>query len=123
MPEVTIDVAGKSYRVGCGEGEEVHLVRLAELIDTEAQRLTRKMGQMPEGRLLLMSALMLADKLAEAEAAKQAAERKATNAEKLAEARATADMFSEEREAEVAANLDALAERIELLAGRVEGTA
>ena len=123
MPEVTVDVAGRSYRLGCGEGEEVHLVRLAELIDNEATRLQRKMGQMTEGRLMLMSALMLADKLAEAEQAQAAAERKAANAEKLAEARASQDMFSPEREAQIAANLDALAERIEVLAGRVEATA
>ena len=123
MPEVTVDVAGRSYRLGCGEGEEVHLVRLAELIDNEATRLQRKMGQMTEGRLMLMSALMLADKLAEAEQAQAVAERKAANAEKLAEARASQDMFSPEREAQIAANLDALAERIEVLAGRVEATA
>lgn len=123
MPEVTVDVAGRSYRIGCGEGEEVHLVRLAELVDTEATRLNRKLGQMTEGRLMLMSALMLADKLAEAEAAKAEADRRAANAEKLAEARASSDMFGPEREAEVAASLDALAERIEVLAGRVEGTA
>lgn len=123
MPEVTVEVAGRSYRIGCGEGEEVHLVRLAELVDTEATRLNRKLGQMTEGRLMLMSALMLADKLAEAESGKAEADRRAANAEKLAEARAASDMFGPEREAEVAASLDALAKRIEVLAGRVEGTA
>ena len=75
MPEVTVDVAGRSYRIGCGEGEEVHLVRLAELVDNEASRLGRKLGQMTEGRLMLMSALMLADKLADAEASQAEAER------------------------------------------------
>ena len=123
MPEVTVDVAGRSYRIGCGEGEEVHLVRLAELVDNEATRLGRKLGQMTEGRLMLMSALMLADKLSEAEAAQAESERRAVNAEKLAESRASTDMFDPEREDKIAANLDALAARIETLAGRVEGTA
>ena len=122
MPEVTVDVAGRSYRVGCGEGEEVHLVRLAELVDNEASRLGRKLGQMTEGRLMLMSALMLADKLADAEAARAEAERRAVNAEKLAESRAAStDLFDPERDTKIAANLDALAARIEVLAGRVEG--
>lgn len=120
MPEVTVDVAGRSYRVGCGEGEEVHLVRLAEMVDTEATRLNRKLGNMPEGRLMLMSALMLADKLFEAETAKGEAERTAMNAQKLAEARAGAESLSQQREDEIAASLDALAARIEGLADRVE---
>lgn len=122
MPEVTIEVAGRSYRVGCGEGEEAHLLRIAKLVDNEATALAKKIGQMPEGRLMLMTALMLADKLNDATAAQTKAEQRAANAEKLAEAKSGED-YGPEREAEIAANLDALAQRIELLAGRVEGTA
>lgn len=120
MAEVTVDVAGRTYRLGCAEGEEPHLVRLAELVDTEAQRLHRKIGQMTEGRLMLMSALMLADKLAEAETGRNKAERKAAAAEKLADARASNDLFDPEREAEISDVLDTLAARIEDLADRVE---
>ena len=124
MPEVMIDVAGRSYRVGCGEGEEAHLVRLAERIDAEASTLVRKMGQISEGRLMLMAALMLADKLSDAEAAIAKADGRAANAEKLAKAsEIPADLFNPEREAQIAETLDALAERIEALAGRVEASA
>jgi len=123
MPEVSIEVAGRVYRVGCGEGEEPHLVRLAERIDQEALKLSRKMGAISEGRLMLMAALMLADKLSEAEAALAAAERRAVKAERLAESRVVPDdLFNPEREAEIAASLDALAERIEALAGRVDAS-
>ena len=52
-----------------------------------------------------------------------AAEQKAANAEKLAEAQASSDLFNEEREDQIARNLDALADRIEALAGRVQGSA
>ena len=124
MPEVTIEVAGRRYRVGCGEGEEAHVTRMAALIDAEAVKLSRSMGQMPEGRLMLMSALMIADRLDEATKALSAAERRVVNAEKLAESRGKpSDLFSDEREAEIARNLDALADRIEALAGRVRGSA
>lgn len=123
MPEVTVDVAGRTYRLGCADGEEAHLVRLAELVDTEAQRLHRKIGQMTEGRLMLMSALMLADKLTEADAGRTAADRKAAAAEKLAAAQQSPDLLDPEREAEIAGVLDALAIRIEDLAGRVEEVA
>lgn len=123
MPEVTVDVAGRTYRLGCADGEEAHLVRLAELVDTEAQRLHRKIGQMTEGRLMLMSALMLADKLTEADAGRTEADRKAAAAEKLAAAQQSSDVYDPEREVEIAGVLDALAARIEDLAGRVEEVA
>ena len=124
MPEVTIQVAGMRYRIGCGEGEEPHVTRMAALIDSEAAKLTSQLGQMPEGRLMLMSALMIADQLDEANKAASAAERRAVNAEKLAESRgAPSDLFNDEREAEIARNLDALADRIDALTGRVQGSA
>lgn len=110
MPEVTVDIAGRNYRLGCGEGEEVHLVHLAELVDKEASRLMRQMGQLPEGRLMLMSALMLADKLSdnnaqseavmEAQAARDAALAKA---EAMAERAAAAEAASEAAAQRVAA--------------------
>ena len=218
MPEVNIEVAGKVYRVGCGAGEEAHLVKLAKTLDDEAVKLSQNMGQVPEARLMLMSALMLADRLhdaaaspaaaepvedlapqlakaedhaleleakaaeaevralemeaklaetetrakkaeaqkkeaeaaaedlakrvGEAEAALKAAEKaaadakkklsdadartaqaenRAVNAEKLAKTPAQpSDLINPEREEEIAKSLDALAERIEALAGRVE---
>ena len=160
MPEVSVDVAGRNYRLGCGEGEEVHLVRLADMVDQEASRLQRKLGQLSEGRLMLMAGLMLADKivdetagveavaaaekdrdamqakvdamaeqLAAAEAALQAADERADAAEATAAEKAQslsafeADMatkYGPDREAEIAASLDALASRIENLTTRVE---
>lgn len=110
MPEVTVDVGGRSYRMGCGEGEEKHLLGLATRIDTEAQALQRQFGQMPEGRLLMMTALMIADKLAEAEAKAQETE------QKLAKTRSqSSDLFGSEREAELTKRINALVARIESL--------
>jgi len=124
MPEVSIEIAGRNYRVGCGEGEEAHLAQLAQTVDAEATELASTMGRMTEGRLMMMAALMIADKLADAQALVAKADRRAVNAEKLAEGRsAPSDLFNPEREAEIARNLDALAERIDALAGRVAGSA
>jgi cell division protein ZapA len=119
MPEVTVEVAGRSYRLGCGEGEEQHLIALAARVDGEAARLN-ELGQMPEGRLMLMSALMLADRLSEAEQAAAAAERRAAEAERQA---SDAEAIDPAREVEIAASLDALAARIEALAERIDGGA
>ena len=127
MAEVLVEVAGRSYRLGCGEGEEQHLAALAARVDGEAARLGQSLGQMNEGRLMLMSALMLADRLSEAEAALQGAERRAARAEQVAEQAAEAreaedrsrDRSGAEQEAELAASLDALSDRMESLAGRI----
>jgi cell division protein ZapA len=117
MTEVTVEVAGRAYRLGCGEGEEAHLTGLAAMIDAEARALVRQFGQMPEGRLLLMTALMVSDRLAEAEARSRDAEARLAEAKKLADERAQpADMFGPERE-------ESLTRRINLLAAKIEGVA
>lgn len=62
MPEVEILIGGRSFNVACQEGEEQYLYSAAHILDGEAQVLVDQIGRMPEGRLLLMSGLMLADK-------------------------------------------------------------
>ncbi|MEM8555838.1 MAG: cell division protein ZapA [Pseudomonadota bacterium] len=64
MPEVTINIGGRSFDVACQEGEQPFLESAAALLDAEAQVLTQQIGRIPELRLLLMSGLMLADKTA-----------------------------------------------------------
>ena len=114
MPEVTVDIAGRSYRLGCGEGEEEHLVDLATMIDGDARALHRQFGNMSEGRLLLMTALMVADRLADAESQIYAAERRLEKAQKGAKRRGGQDdMFSAEREAELTHRVNALIEQVE----------
>lgn len=69
MAEVSVNISGRSYRIGCDSGQEERVKSLAARIDAEAKALSAGGGQITESRLLLMSALMLADKLDEAEAA------------------------------------------------------
>jgi len=114
MSEVTVDVAGRSYRLGCGPDEEKHLTDLATMLDGEARGLLRQFGQMSEGRLLLMTALMIADRLAEAEDKTCQAEQRLAQSEKLADSRAEpSDMFSPEREEELTNRINALVAQIE----------
>ncbi len=129
MPEVTIEVGGRSYRIGCGAGEEKHLTSLANRLDFEANKLTSQLGQMTEGRLMLMTALMMADQVEEARAAATAAEKRAAenssaiDAGDDAPAHEAAASLSPEREEKIAASLDDLSARIETLVGRIEGRA
>jgi len=118
MTEVTVDVAGRSYRMGCGEGEEARIESLAAVLDAEAQALQHQFGQMPEGRLVMMTALMIADRLSEAEKKTRRAERKLVAAKKLVESLTRPDdLFCPEREAELTQRINALVEQIENMGG------
>ncbi len=64
MPDVKINIGGRTYEVACQEGEEHFLQSAAALLENEASVLSSQIGRMPEARMLLMSGLMLADKTA-----------------------------------------------------------
>ncbi len=123
MPEVTVDVAGRSYRLGCGPDEEEHLTGLAANLDTEARGLLRQFGQMSEGRLLVMTALMIADRLAETEDKTYQTEQRLAKSEKLANGRAeSTDMFDPEREEELTSRINALVAQIENMGGQEDAS-
>ena len=66
MGQVTVRVNGRDYQMACEDGEEDHLVHLAEYINRHVNDLVDTVGQVGEARLLLMSALVIADELADA---------------------------------------------------------
>ncbi|WP_298358424.1 cell division protein ZapA [uncultured Litoreibacter sp.] len=74
MPEVNIDIGGRTFQVACQTGEEHFLQSAAKLLDNEASVLAEQIGRMPETRMLLMAGLMLADKTAGLEEELRAAE-------------------------------------------------
>jgi len=64
MPEVNIEIGGRSFTVACQDGEEPYLQAAAKMLDTEAAVILGQIGRMPADRMLLMAGLMLADKTA-----------------------------------------------------------
>jgi cell division protein ZapA len=66
MSQITIDVNGRPYTVGCEDGQEQHLLELARLFDRQVRQVSQDMGQLGDTRLFLMGALLLADELADA---------------------------------------------------------
>ncbi len=64
MPEITIEIGGRSFEVACQEGEERYLHSAARMLNEEATALAAQIGRTPEPRMLLMAGLMLADKTA-----------------------------------------------------------
>ena len=64
MPEVAITIGDKKFTVTCRPGEENALEAAASLLNDEASFLVSEIGQLSEQKLLLMSGLMLGDKMA-----------------------------------------------------------
>lgn len=100
MAQLVILLNGRSYTIGCADGEEDRLKGLAVELDRRTAALVDEVGQVGDTRLLVMLGLLLLDEVEEA----RAGGRRVTGDT----AANTADM------------LDALAERIEALADRVE---
>ncbi len=67
MPDLEINIGGRSFTVSCQSGEEHFLNAAAQMLDVEAQPLVAQLGRLPEARMLLMAGLMLADKTAAVE--------------------------------------------------------
>ncbi len=65
MGQVTVTIAGKVYRMSCGDGEEAHLEGLAATYDSRIEDMRKNLGELGDMRLHVMAALMLADEMAE----------------------------------------------------------
>jgi cell division protein ZapA len=63
MAEVRLSVASREYIVTCNDGEEERLRTLGAMVDEQARAAGGATGNLNESRLLLFSALLLADKL------------------------------------------------------------
>jgi cell division protein ZapA len=64
MAQVTIEVNGRDYVVGCEDGQERRLAELAGTLDAQVRQVARDVGPLGETRLILMGALVMADDLA-----------------------------------------------------------
>ena len=67
MAEVDITINKRSYRISCKDGEEDRIKSLASLINNQVQKLSEKIGQLGEARMILLASLVLLDKSDEVE--------------------------------------------------------
>ncbi|MBW0005289.1 MAG: cell division protein ZapA [Hyphomicrobiales bacterium] len=112
MTQVSVTIAGRSYRMACQDGEEAHLEGLAQAFDEKIADMRRAFGEIGDMRLHVMAALTFADQLSELRdrvkvLEAQHARAEETNAERLSQ--------KEALEHELAAKVNAAAERIERL--------
>ena len=65
MSQVTVTIAGSTYRIACDDGEEQHLEGLARLLDAKIEEMRAAFGEIGDMRLHVMAAITIADELAE----------------------------------------------------------
>jgi cell division protein ZapA len=68
MGHASVTLNGRVYNLSCGEGEEARLHELVAVVRTKLDGLVAEYGKAGEDRLLLMSALLIADELLDARA-------------------------------------------------------
>jgi cell division protein ZapA len=90
MPEVSVQIANRSYELACGDGEEERVQELAAYVDEKVVELRRQLPGTPEVKLLVFAALILADESREARGIAKAAESARASATDSAETLATA---------------------------------
>ena len=118
MATVGVTIAGRVYRMACGEGEEAHLQALARHVDATLASLRKGFGEIGDQRLVVMTAITVADELSEAKARIAALEAE------LSGLRITESESVSLRDAlavEIASSLDEAAERIERVAQELNG--
>jgi|SRR5215217_6418634 cell division protein ZapA len=118
MSQVTVTIAGRTYRIACAEGEERHLEGLAAAYNTRIEEMRATFGQVDDLRLHVMAAISQADELHETK------KRIAALAEEVAllnSVNVSRDERLERIEARLADGLQRAAERIEELARNLNG--
>jgi cell division protein ZapA len=110
MSQVTVTINGRQFRMACEDGQESHLLRLAQDLDQRIERLRGTFGEIGDTRLTVMAALTVADELADTSGKLRRLEEDHAG---LQDARAASAERAEATQAAVAAALNSAAERIE----------
>ena len=67
MTELEISIGGRIFSVACETEEQEKVKKAAALINEEADSIQTQLGRLPEAKMLLLSALMIADRLVDVE--------------------------------------------------------
>lgn len=117
MPEVNVEINGRKYRMACEEGQEPHLLGLAERFNKSIDGLKDTFGEIGDNRLTVMAGIAVLDELVEAE--RQIARLKQDVAS-LSHAGEAMSSEQEERERGLAKRLSDAARKIEAIATAID---
>jgi cell division protein ZapA len=113
MGQVTVSIAERTYRIACDDGQEDHLVALAQDLDDRIGEMRKAFGEIGDSRLTVMAAIAVLDERSELK------RRLAALEEQVAQLRD--DRLA--TEAHTATELNALASAITDAADRIETVA
>ncbi len=113
MPQIMVTIAGRSYRMACGDGEEAHLEGLAALFDSRIDEMRQAFGEIGDMRLHVMAALTVADEVMDLRVKLEKAQAELADYQSMA---SLGDERSTILASRFAEKIDQTAERIERLA-------
>jgi cell division protein ZapA len=116
MAQVTVSIDGKSYRMACDEGQEAHLLELANRFDRYVGHLKESFGEIGDHRLAVMAGIMVMDELSELQHRVKGLE---TEAATLRKTRDEALSRADKTDTALVGLLSGLAERLETLSVRL----
>jgi cell division protein ZapA len=119
MPEVTVEINDRKYRMACEEGQEAHVMALAERFNKHVDQFKDGFGEVGDNRLTVMAGIAVMDELAEAER-KIAALKQDIAA--LTQAGHEVSAESEELERRFAKRLNETARKVEAIATAIDET-
>jgi cell division protein ZapA len=119
MSQVNVTINGRQFRMACEDGQEGHLVNLAQELDARISGLRTKFGEIGDTRLTVMAAITVADELAEASSRIKRLEEELAA---LQDAGMAASDRTKTAQASVAAALGAAAERVETITKKLNQT-
>jgi cell division protein ZapA len=119
MPEVNVDINGRKYRMACEEGQEQHLLGLADRFNQHIDQFKGTFGEIGDNRLTVMAGIAVLDELAEAE--RRIAELKQDVAS-LTQAGEALTHEAEELERRFAKRLNEAARKIEAISTAIDET-
>ncbi|MCT7376426.1 cell division protein ZapA [Chelativorans salis] len=116
MAQVTVTIDGKAYRMACDEGQEEHLIDLAQRFDRYVAHLKDSFGEIGDQRLTVMAGIMVMDEFAELQKRVHGMESEIAT---LRKTRDDALSKADKNDATLTGTLAELAERIETVASKL----
>lgn len=120
MSKVTVSIDGRSYQIGCAEGEEEQLARLGEEFDQAVRSLKERVGELGDRRLSIMAGILMADQRDELRRQNEALR---AEIERLRSGREDGADRAKRVEDMLVAGLDRATERVERMADALSGDA
>lgn len=116
MAQVSVTIDGKIYRMACNEGQEEHLIDLAQRFDRYVTHLKDSFGEIGDQRITVMAGIMVMDELVELQKRIKGMEAEIAS---LRKTRDDALLRADKTDAEVSNSLTSLAERIEAITAKL----